>query len=165
MSGIGESILSEMMQGTQPRTGDPAFIEATLREVRDNDVLAEGGGMGPATLSVGKFFEKDKYRGALMWPVQGDMPLGRFYDGMMGVAKRLGLPTPQIDKVMGSFQYGGSKRDFLYFEVAYDDEKDVLDTMAKAKAAKAKLLIVGFDNLAPEVQQAAKDLKATIQKR
>jgi len=135
----------------------------TGKDILTEAALDEGSGMGPTTLSVGSFMGAGKYHGALMIDIQGDAKLGHFYDGLADYAKKLGVKPPPIEKVTGSFNYGASSRTYLFFELAYDDEADVIETMRKAKAQKCQLLVL--PGVSDAVMAVAKELKARIAKR
>jgi len=126
--------------------------------------LAEGGGYGPTTVTFAKW-GKD-LRGAILMDVQGDMNLGDFYHGLMEYAKKCGLPTDiPIEKVMGSFMYGATKDCYLFFEVKYEDDEDMIETMKKASLSRCEVWLRTPDEVSKEVLDVAKELKARIGKK
>lgn len=122
--------------------------------------LDEGGGYGPTTLTFG-MFAKD-WAGAILMDVQGDMKLGDFYNGLMDYAKKCGLPSVPIEKVMGSFNYGSSGKTYLFFEVRYENEDDVIETMQKASQSRCGVWMMTPEKASKKVLDAAKEIKAKI---
>lgn len=126
--------------------------------------LAEGGGWGPTTLTFGNYgWGKGKVAsGAILMDVQGDMGLGDFYDGLMDYAKKCGLPSVPIERVQGSFMYGSSKECYLFYELSYDSDEDVIETMRKGAAAKCEIWLQTPEQMSKEIVDTAKELKARI---
>lgn len=125
-------------------------------------VLEEGGGIGPAKLTVADWTGQGKWGGALLLDIQGDMTLGTFYKALMDYAKGLGIPSVPIEKVMGSFNYGFTNRTYLFFEIRFDDEKDVIETMEKAKRGRVMVTLMTPERATPAILDTAKAIKAKI---
>jgi len=70
-----------------------------------------------------------------------------------------------IERVTGSFNYGASNETYLFFELSYDDEKDVIETMQKAASSRVKVVVMTPENMTPGILDTAKETKAVIQKR